>query len=245
MRRFLLLFVLPASLIACDSKPAPPRVTPPTSTPTTDGPDAPAADAKPYSGRNKGEDGSISGRVAFTGDLPNIPGPTPTTECSAHAEQLVSELVVRDAEGGLQNVFVYVKRGDIKNWSFDVPKEPIVIDQRGCRYYPHVQGMVAGQSMKIKNSDAFMHNVHSLAKENPMWSFAQPNIQEDVLTLQTTFKTFDRQEVVVPLKCDVHAWMNCWVGVLPHSLFTVTGPDGSFKIEGVPPGEYTVEAWHE
>lgn len=240
MRRFMIALVLMA---ACDS----PKPTPPKPPPT--GPDEAveptAADAKPYAARNTTEDGAVGGRVVFKGDIPSLPAPDPTTECLMHREHLINELIVRDGAGGLQNVFVYVKSGDVRNWTFDVPAEPVTIDQRGCRYYPHVQGMVAGQSMKIKNSDGFLHNVHSLPKENDGWSIAQPGIQEDTLTAATRFKAFGKREVMVPVKCDVHAWMGSWVGVLPHTLFTVSGADGSFEIKGVPPGTYTIEAWHE
>lgn len=242
MRRLLLAFVLPAALVACDSKkPVPPPPAKPTTTP--DGPEAPAADAKPYASRDKTNDGVIAGRVVFKGAVTLPPPPQPTSECQGHS--LASELIVHDAEGGLQNVFVYIRRGDITKWTFDVPSEPIMIDQRGCRYYPHVQGMVQGQNMRIKNSDAFMHNVHSMADRNPVWSIGQTNVGEEILTLTSKYKTFDQREVMAFLKCDIHGWMGCWIGVLPHTLFAVSGPDGTFRIDGVPPGEYTVEAWHE
>jgi plastocyanin len=140
--------------------------------------------------------------------------------------------------GGLQNVFVYVKDG-LGNRTFAAPATPVVLDQQGCHYVPHVVGIQVGQPMEIVNSDSTLHNVHALPKENGEFNQGQP------LKGMKNVHTFTTKEVMVPFKCDVHGWMNAWVGVLDHPFYAVTGNDGSFSIKGLPPGTYTIEAWHE
>ena len=114
-----------------------------------------------------------------------------------------------------------------------------MIDQVGCRYTPHVFGMRVGQTLKIRNSDATLHNIHATPAANPEFNMGQPiqGMEFD--------RTFDAAEVMVPFKCDVHGWMNAYVGVLDHPYFAVTGDDGNFDISELPPGDYVVEAWHE
>jgi plastocyanin len=138
----------------------------------------------------------------------------------------------------LANVFVYVKDG-LGNYVFDVPTEPATIDQKECRYHPHVFGMRVGQPLQIVNSDPTLHNIHAMPKSNSEFNNGQP-IQGMKMT-----HTFDKQEVMVPFKCDVHGWMNAYVGVVNHPFFAVTDKDGKFELKGLPPGTYTIEAWHE
>ena len=138
----------------------------------------------------------------------------------------------------LANVFVYVKDG-LGDYVFDTPTEPAIIDQRQCRYHPHVFGVRVGQPIEIMNSDPTLHNIHALPKNNPEFNTGQP-----IQGMKTT-RTFDEPEVMVPFKCDVHGWMNAYVGVLSHPYFGVTGTDGKFNLKTLPPGTYTIEAWHE
>jgi plastocyanin len=138
----------------------------------------------------------------------------------------------------LGNVFVYVKDG-LGNYAFDTPTTPATIDQKQCRYHPHVFGMRVGQPLEIVNSDPTLHNIHAMPKGNSEFNNGQP-IQGMKMT-----HTFDKPEVMVPFKCDVHGWMNAYVGVLPHPYFAVTKEDGNFEIKDLPPGTYTIEAWHE
>jgi plastocyanin len=143
------------------------------------------------------------------------------------------------AEGGkLANVFVYVKDG-LGNYMYDPPTEMAKIDQKNCRYHPHVFGVRVGQSIEILNSDPTLHNIHAVPTANTEFNNGQP-IQGMKMN-----HTFTAKEVMVPFKCDVHGWMNAYVGVLDHPYFTTTGPDGSFALKGLPPGTYTIEAWHE
>jgi len=138
----------------------------------------------------------------------------------------------------LGNVFVYVKDG-LGNYVYDTPTKPATIDQKECRYHPHVFGMRVGQPLEIINSDPTLHNIHAMPKSNSEFNNGQP-IQGMKMT-----HTFDKKEVMVPFKCDVHGWMNAYVAVLDHPYFAVTGDDGKFELKDLPPGTYTIEAWHE
>jgi plastocyanin len=153
-------------------------------------------------------------------------------------QPLKTETVAVGQDRGLQNVFVYVKDG-LGDLRFPVPATPAVLDQRGCRYTPRVIGVQVGQPVQILNSDRTFHNVHAVGQTNSEFNVAQPSVG---MTMTHTFTT---REVMVPFKCDVHLWMHAWVGVLDHPFFAVTTADGSFSLAGLPPGTYTVEAWHE
>jgi plastocyanin len=140
--------------------------------------------------------------------------------------------------GGLENVFVYVKDG-LGQYYFEVPTAPVKLDQRGCRYVPHVLGVRVGQPLEITNSDDTLHNVHALASLN------QPFNASQALKGISNIKTFTAREVMVPFKCEVHNWMTGYVGVLDHPYFAVTANGGKFELKDLPAGTYTVEAWHE
>ena len=137
--------------------------------------------------------------------------------------------------GALANVFVYIKEGAKAS---EATGEGPVLDQVGCQYQPYVLGVQTGQKIKIRNSDATLHNVHATPKLNKEFNFAQ------VTKGQINERAFEKSEVMVRMKCDVHPWMFAYVGVVDHPYFAVTGADGSFKLSGVPAGKYTVEAFH-
>jgi hypothetical protein len=146
--------------------------------------------------------------------------------------------VVVNANGTLANVFVYVKSGLPASYKAPAPAGPVTLDQDGCRYHPHVLGIMVGQTLAIKNSDGILHNIKAKGTKNRPFNISQPAVM-------TSERTFTAPEVTVPLECNVHGWMHAWLGVLPHPFFSVTGSDGSFTIKGLPPGTYTVEAWQE
>jgi plastocyanin len=181
---------------------------------------------------------SIRGVVRVTG-TPARGRARLTDDCAAlHAGPLLLDDVVADAQGRLQWAFVYIKKG-LEGRRYPPPAAPVVIDQRECRYEPHVVGMVAGQRLKVTNSDDLLHNVHGLPFANREWNWGQPRKgAENEITLQVP-------EVMIRMKCDIHPWMSAWIGVLEHPFFAVTGPDGSFAIEGLPDGRYVLEVWHE
>ncbi len=167
-------------------------------------------------------------------------------------------VVYKDQGNALPYVFVYVKRG--VEAKYDPPAQPIVLDQKGCMYTPHVFGMIAGQGMDIKNSDPLNHNIHSLPTKNSVFNFAQPN-KDMVKSLRanTNPSTFINPEVMVRIKCDVHGWMSSYCGVLSHPFFAATKDHyefpgstpankdkwGTYEIKELPAGEYEIEAWHE
>src|SRR5260370_20021749 len=148
-----------------------------------------------------------------------------------------SEAVVVKS-GKLANVFVYVKEG-LPQGNFGVPSEPVVLDQKGCRYIPHVMGLMAGQPLKILNTDTADHNIHSMPSQNPQWNESQMPTDPPII------KTFARPEMMIPLQCNQHPWMRAYVNVMSHPYFVVSAADGSFQIKNLPPGEYTLVAVHE
>jgi len=144
---------------------------------------------------------------------------------------------VSNREGPLPWVFVYVKSG-LEGRRFDVPKEPFLLDQHGNEFIPHVFGLRAGQPLKIHSSDSGIHNVFCEPFNNPAFN-------ESLLEDQSMTKVFGKPEVMVMFKCNIHGHMVAFAGVLDHPYFAVTGSDGKFEIRGLPPGDYTIEAWSE
>jgi plastocyanin len=184
---------------------------------------------------------TVTGRVAFTGAKPAMARIDMSEEatCAAkHAGGAFSEQVVVNDNGTLRNVFVYVKSGVPANLQFPVPSAAVEIDQNGCQYTPHVFGIQAGQTLNIKNEDGLLHNIKALPTTNRPFNISQPSNM-------TTPKTFASAEVMVPLQCNVHSWMNAFVGVRSDPYYAVTGADGTFSISRLPPGTYTIEAWQE
>jgi hypothetical protein len=183
----------------------------------------------------------ITGKVKLKGTPPaerviEITGPNEATCGKIHSKDkpVKTRHYVVSGDKGLANVFVYLKEGAKPT----PPKgESPLLDQIGCLYEPYVLGVVAGQKLKIKNSDNFLHNVHATPKINKEFNFAQP-------VPMVSEKAFDKPEVLVRMKCDVHEWMFAYIGVVDHPYFAVTDKDGSFKIADVPAGDYTVEAYH-
>jgi plastocyanin len=137
----------------------------------------------------------------------------------------------------MANVMVMIK-GPVAG-SHTAPKEAVVLDQDGCTYDPHVLGLMVGQTLKIRNSDGLLHNVHALPKVNTPFNMAMPANRTEAE------HTFGKSEGMFLVKCDVHPWMSAYVGVFSHPYFAVSGKDGKFAIDGVPDGTYDVEAWHE
>jgi plastocyanin len=183
--------------------------------------------------------GGIRGRVTLTGTPPaSEPINAASDPYCERQSDLRTETVVVGNGSGLQHVFVYVKDG-LGNRVFPTPTTPVVLDQKGCRYTPRVLGVQVGQPFEILSSDDTLHNVHAIPANNREFNRGYP-----ASGIRHTH-TFSAVEVMVPFKCDVHKWMNAWVGVLDHPFFAVTNADGTFELTGLPPGTYTVEAWHE
>lgn len=183
----------------------------------------------------------VSGKVAFSGPAPEQPEEVLTPECSKlHANPVYKETVVVNENNTLKNVVVYVSGGLPEGETYPTPTTPVVLDQVGCVYVPHVIAMKTGQTFIVKNSDDFLHNVHSLSTVNPSFNKGQSGRNDG--------EKIDPQPVVPEqfrIKCDVHPWMSAFVHVFDHPYFSVTGDDGTFAIPNLPPGTYTLTAWHE
>ena len=185
--------------------------------------------------------GAITGKIGFEGTAPAAEKIAMNADrfCEgAHKDVVVSETVVVNSNNTLKNVFVYVKEG-LEGQTFETPNTPVVFDQSSCMYSPHVFGAQVNQDIQIINSDSTLHNVHSMGEKNKGFNLGMP------IKGMKLKKKFGEPEVMVKIKCDVHPWMNAYVGVLPHPFYAVSGDDGTFKIENLPAGTYTIESWHE
>jgi plastocyanin len=200
-------------------------------------PGAPPADARRV---DPATAGNLTGRVTFAGTVPARMPIDVTSErvcLDQNPNGIIPEDFVVD-NGALENVFVYVKDG-LGDYYFDVPAEAVTLDQRGCRFIPHVAGVRVQQTLTISNSDDAPHNVHALATANPPFNKGQ------ALKNMADRRVFTKREVVIPFKCDIHPWMHAYVGVVDHPYFAVTRDGGRFELKNLPPGTYTIEAWHE
>lgn len=184
--------------------------------------------------------GTITGVVNFTGTPPANPSIDMSEEpaCAEHWANAAVDPVVSVQDGKLANVFIHVTAG-LPAGPYPPPATEAEIDQLGCLYSPRVIGVMVGRPLKIVNSDPLLHNVKATPTENRGFNRSQP--REGM----STTVTFNKPEVMVPLECNVHGWMKGFVAVVPDPYFATTGADGTFSIGGLPPGTYTIEAWHE
>lgn len=182
---------------------------------------------------------TVTGVVNFTGTAPAgepIDMSEEPTCAEKHTETPLTQGVVT-GDGTLANVFVYVKDG-LGSRTFPTSSSPVEIDQDGCMYHPHVLAIQTGQPLIIKNADGILHNINTQPTVNQGFNVSQP------VSMETT-KSFTSPEVMIPVKCDVHGWMEAFIGVQSHPYMAVTSADGTFRLENLPPGTYTIEAWHE
>jgi len=187
------------------------------------------------------QNATVKGVVKFTGEAPKprLISMKADRQCDAMhgGKQVTAEDIVVNQNRTLKWVFVYVKEG-VKG-KYNPPNEPVVLDQQGCWYHPRVFGIMVGQKLEIRNSDPLLHNVHATPKKNKPFNIGQP------VKGMKNYVTFTTPEVMVPFKCDVHPWMAAYAGVLEHPFYSVTNDKGEFEIKNLPPGTYTIEAWHE
>ena len=179
---------------------------------------------------------SVSGTVKFDGAAPKPAKIDMSQDPNCAGGNTAENLVV--SGGHLENVFIYVKEG-LGNRAYDVPKTPVTLTQIGCKYKPHVLGVMAGQTLKIVNGDPTTHNIHPTPKDNREWNESQAPQAAPIE------KTFAREEILLPVKCNQHPWMRMFVNVVKNPFYTVSGPDGKFEIKGLPPGDYTITFVHE
>lgn len=186
--------------------------------------------------------GTITGNVVYEGKIPNLKPIAMDADpacAKKHSSPVTSEALVLGSGNTMGNILVRVVKGLPAGKTYPAPKEPVVMDQKGCQYRPHVMGIQIGQSFRILNSDGILHNVHSLPKVNKPFNMAMPANRTEATS------TFEKEEGIFQVKCDVHPWMNAWIAVLTHPFFSVTGKDGKFTLSGLDPGTYEIEAWHE
>jgi hypothetical protein len=183
--------------------------------------------------------GSITGRVTYSG-TPLKPEPVNMSkqpECvKLYSKPLMTEKVVVGSGNALQNVVVYISAGETE--VSPAPAAPVNFDQQNCRYATHVLAFRTGQDVNISNSDPFSHNIHPIPKTNREWNRIQP-----AGTPPFSY-SYDKEEFI-PVKCNIHAWMQAYFVVLKTGHFAVTGQDGEFRLPELRPGKYTVTAWHE
>jgi plastocyanin len=182
----------------------------------------------------------VRGTVKFEGTAPK---PKPINmaadpSCAKqHPSPVLTQEVMADSKGDLQNVVVFVSDG-LGDRAFDPPSQPVEMKQKGCMYEPHVLALQANQPVEVTNNDPTTHNIHPQPANNREWNKAEvpgSKIEE----------SFPRQEIAIPVKCNVHPWMRGYVAVFKHPFFAVTGKDGSFALNNLPPGTCTIQAWHE
>ena len=186
---------------------------------------------------------NVTGTVVFDGKVPTLRGLDMAAEPVCHkvhgGKPAPNEALVLGTGNSMGNIMVWVSKGLPAGKTWPAPDTPVVLDQDGCVYKPHVMGIVVGQPYRILNSDGILHNIHTLPKINPSFNRGQPATVKEMQT------TFPKPENMFEVKCDVHPWMSAYIGVFSHPFFSVTGTDGTFTISGLAPGTYEITAWHE
>lgn len=187
-----------------------------------------------------GGSAAVKGIVTFNGRVPAAKAINMAADPSCakqHVAPAVVQEVMTDKKGDLQNVIVFISDG-LGERRFDPPPQPVVVEQKGCLYQPHVLAMQANQPLEVVNADPVMHNIHPMPSNNREWNKAEvPGSKID--------ESFSRPELAIPVKCNLHPWMRGYIAVFKHPYFVVTGKDGSFDLSNLPPGSYTLTAWHE
>ena len=185
---------------------------------------------------------SITGTITFAGQAPNLKPLTMDADpacAKKHSGPVPNEMLTLGKGNTIGSIMVWVSKGLPAGKTYPAPKDPVVIDQHGCQYLPHVMGIMVGQPYKILNTDGILHNIHTLPKINREFNRAMPA----TVTMATT--SFDKAEAVFHIKCDVHPWMSAYLGVFTNPFYSVTSADGKYTISGLDPGTYEITAWHE
>ena len=185
---------------------------------------------------------TITGTVTYEGKVPTLKPLDMSADATCakkHSTPQPSDVLVLGPGNTMANIMVSVVKGLPAGKTYPAPKEPVVMDQNGCHYEPHVFGLMVGQPLKVLNSDGILHNVHALPKVNKQFNMAMPP------TVKESTQSFGQAEGMFMIKCDVHPWMSAYAGVFTHPFYSVSKKDGKFTIGGLDPGTYEIEAWHE
>lgn len=192
------------------------------------------------SGAQTAKRGAIKGHIKLNGKLPGNPvirmGMDPMCAKLNAGKRIVQETVVAGADGSLANVFVRLQGSFPPS---PMPAEPVTIDQRACIYIPRVIGARVGQILQVRNSDELHHNVHGLSARSNGFNVSQPKA---AMVQQFRLK---EEEIMLRVTCDVHRWMTSFVGVVSHPYFATSSTVGTYAIDNVPAGTYTIRSWHE
>jgi plastocyanin len=219
-------------MTGCNSKPTETSATKPAATTAT---------AEPVFTVDAATAGSVSGTIKYTGAKPKpklIDMSSDPACVAAHKGKAMDESLVVGVKGGLGNAFVFIEKG-LEGKHFATPTAGVTIDQAGCWFRPRVLGLHVGQTLDVVNSDPVTHNIHPMAVTNREWNHSQGPGDPAM------HRTFSKQEIMIPVKCNIHDWMHAFIGVVDHPYFATTKDDGSFTLPNLPPGTYTVTAWHE
>ena len=185
---------------------------------------------------------TINGTITFDGKAPNLRPIAMDADpacAKKHSAPVANEMLALGSGNTMGNIMVWVSKGVPAGKTYPAPKTPVVLDQNGCLYKPHVMGIMVGQPYRILNSDGVLHNIHTLPKINTPYNKGMPP------TLKEDTTVFSKPEEVFHIKCDVHPWMSAYIAVFTHPFYSVTSTDGKFSIAGLDPGTYEVTAWHE
>jgi len=196
------------------------------------------AGKKPYA--RTGYEATLSGTITLAGKRPKplIIDMSADPFCYDVNADPTTEWVMGH-EGRLANVFVYVKSDVLNAYAFEQPTSPVMLEHKGCRYVPHLLGIQVGQPLMILNSDPTIHHTHSTTRDNKEWNQSQPVASAAIRAV------FDLPEAFIPFKDNLHPWEKAYVGVFAHPFFAISDDFGNYRIVGLPPGQYTVVAWHE
>jgi hypothetical protein len=184
---------------------------------------------------------SITGRIHYSGKKPGhkLIDMSEDPACAeAHQEKAYDESLLVSPDSLVADTFIYIKKG-LEGKNFEVPSTPVVIDQSGCWFHPHVMGIQTNQPLKIVNSDPVTHNIHPMAEINREWNHSQGPGDSPLN------RKFIKPEVMIPVKCNIHGWMHAYIGVVDNPYFAVSEQDGSYEIKNLPPGTYTIAFWQE
>lgn len=198
---------------------------------------APQQDKPMY--KPTGGEATLVGTISFLGKPPEpFRIDTSADSVCEKFDPLMTDWVVVENHK-LANVVVYLRGEPLNTYSFETPSAGVTLEHKGCRYVPHVLALQTQQPLWVLNSDVTTHNTHPRPKNNREWNYSQPSGAAAIT------QRFESPELFIPFKDNQHPWEKAYVGVFSHPFFSVSATDGAYKISGVPPGQYTVVAWHE